>query len=180
MTCDDDYLYTSPWFYLFLLTIILFIIFIIVVENTGNFQTQNTTTSTTNTTVPTTTFIPIWVWVIFILMMIFLFMSFILYYYHLKNYICPINAMDIIPANGGSLIPAPTYHIYNQLPAIPPVYNPCPLTDQCHQECKPCSLPDIPVKEVTCAANINGNVLTIHQYTDADVSIPLSALNPFA
>lgn len=72
--CDDSYLYTSPWFYLFLLTLILFFIFIIVIENDSNFKNGTST--------------PMWLWLVFVFLILFLFISFILYYYHVKNYDC--------------------------------------------------------------------------------------------
>ncbi len=73
MNCPDNYLYTSPWFFLFLFTIVLLIVFIIAVEWHGFNSVA-----------------PIWIVVIFVFLILFLFISFILYYYHTKNYQCDV------------------------------------------------------------------------------------------
>ncbi len=139
MACDDNYLYTSPWFYLFLLTLILFLIFIILIENDDNLKNGMGT--------------PMWIWLMFIFLIIVLFGSFILYYYHVKNYEC--------------------------LPVVKPLYyETVPFALPMHLSEEPCSIPvyeEHYVKEEI----YYDNDITTYQFTDADVNIPFNALNPF-
>lgn len=137
MACDDRYLYTSPWFYLFLLALILFIVFIIVIENHDEFKTGG---------------IPTWVWMIFIFILLFLFVSFILYYYHIKNYQCPVVEQQIQQVQLQPLIP---HYVH---------------------EDEPCSIPTSNLVEERIYQHED---MTVYQYTDADVAIPFSALNPY-
>lgn len=145
MACDDRYLYTSPWFYLFIFTIILFIMFIIIIENDGGFKSG--------------TGIPTWIWMMFLFIILFLFVSFVLYYYHIKN--IPCDVVSVNPIMPITPIQAPVYQQINI-----PVY----------AEVTPCSVPTINLVEEEV---IYEEDTTIYRYTDADVVIPFSALNPF-
>lgn len=148
MACDDRYLYTSPWFFLFLMTILLFITFVIVIENNGQFKNGND--------------IPSWLWMMFIFIILFLFVSFILYYYHIKNFKCPDIVTPITQIQ-------PIMHY--------PVYTPVHYQEPYLHE-SPCSLSynqsNLVEQEIITNAES-----TTYKYTDTDISIPLSALNPF-